>query len=249
MSLRHILGRFAYLISAPRCVACDLRLSPDDKALCPSCMEELRENMSRNCSRCSRLLCRCSCSGEYLEAHGVKQCVKAFRYLRRDENNASTRLIFSLKKDNRSDVLDLCCDLLYDAIAASFNDADTMIFTAVPRRRRTRVEFGIDHAHLLSSRIAARFGAEYMPLFVSQAKRAQKTMQGTQRIRNAKFAIKSRAELKGKIVIIIDDLITTGASMCACAALARQLGARRVIAASLGITYKDKFTPPQLTYY
>jgi len=249
MARSEFIRKALFALSVPKCVACKGRLSYGDLALCPNCYAEFRENCTRNCSRCARVLSRCTCPGEYLEAHRIKKVVKVFRYLQREENRASNSLIYSLKRDNRRDVLELCADLLFDALSASFDNLLELVFTNVPRRRVSIVEFGIDHSEALSRELAKRAGAEFMSLFSSSAKRAQKSLHGEKRIKNAVFKIKNKADLNGKTLVIVDDVITTGASMCAVADLARTLGAKQIIAASLGIVYKDKFIPPQFTFF
>ena len=254
MILRELFDRAGFWLSAPKCVCCSERLSYGERALCPKCYGELLGNMTRNCSRCSKLLSRCTCSNEYLEEHKIKSVIKVFRYLRREENRASSTLIFSLKKDNRRDVLELCSDMLFDAAYSNLIEGniikrkEDVIITNVPRRRKAYIDFGIDHSRLLAEQLAKRLGCEYRSLFASKAKKPQKLLRTDARRKNAVFKIKSKADLRGKTIIIVDDVITSGASMGAVAILARSMGARRIIAACLGIVYRDKFTPPVFTF-
>ena len=85
-----------------------------------------------------------------------------------------------------------------------------------------------------------------MPLFKSKAKMAQKTLVAGERLSNAAFVSHRGASVEGKTVLIIDDVITTGASVGACAELAYSMGAKRVIVAAIGIAYKDEYEPTVL---
>ena len=151
MKLSQLAHRIGFLLSAPKCVACGERLSLDDRALCKVCYCELLDNMTRNCSRCSNTLSKCTCSNEYLISHKVRHVVKVYRYIRREENRASNHLVYSLKKDNRKDVLDLCADLLQGSINSTLidggiiKDKSAVVVTNVPRRKAAFVKFGIDH--------------------------------------------------------------------------------------------------------
>ena len=49
------------------------------------------------------------------------------------------------------------------------------------------------------------------------------------------------ADIKGQNIIIIDDIITTGASMGMAAVLLKAAGAGRIVAAAVSIAYKDPF--------
>ena len=63
---------------------------------------------------------------------------------------------------------------------------------------------------------------------------------GSDRLKNANYKLKRNAKnLDKKRIIIIDDVVTTGASMSACAMLYRALGTKNIIGATLSIAYKD----------
>ena len=156
----------------------------------------------------------------------------------------SNYLIYSLKQDNRSDVISFLSEELADAIKSSVSlDSAKVVVTNVPRRRKAIVNFGYDHAKLLATSVAKLLGLEYIELLKSRSKVAQKTVYGEQRMRNAKFdyACDEDLTLKGKTVILIDDIVTTGASITNSATLIKGLGARSIIGACLGTAYKEKY--------
>lgn len=246
MDIKTMVDRVLFALSVPKCVSCKRRLDYGDKAFCPECSAIFEEFKTRNCSRCSRQLNKCDCSIDFLSSHFVKRTVKCYRYLHREESNPANRLIYSLKTDNRSDVLEKCTDELCLAIRNSIENPKDYIFTNVPRRRAAIVEYGIDHSELLAKEIAKRLGGRYIPLLKSNAKRAQKMLDRTERFKNADFAINRRRDLSDKGVIIIDDVITSGASMGKAASLLRSLGAKDIVAAALGIAYKDDNNFPNL---
>ena len=155
-----------------------------------------------------------------------------------------TKEIYSLKKDNRADVVKRCASILEKSVKNSLDDPSKYIITNVPRRRKAKLEIGYDHAELLAKELAKRLGAEYLPLLKSTSKREQKKLIGKARIKNVKVEIKNKADIKGKRIIIVDDIITSGASVAACATKLRSIGADETVAAALAIAYMDKYTPP-----
>ena len=245
MNLRDLADKALFYLSVPKCVGCGERLKYEDNAVCPECYRKFTEASNRNCSRCSKVLSRCTCSMDYLEKCRVKRVVKLFRYIQRDENYATNSLIYSLKRDNRQDVLDFCANRLADAILSTVNFKPGTIITNVPRRKRSIINYGIDHAELLARALGQRIGVEYRKIFVSQNKEMQKSLHGDERRYNANYVIKDKTSLKGISVIIVDDVITTGASMGAVATLASSLGAREIIGAAIGIAYKDQYEFPK----
>ena len=240
MSLQSAFDRLAFLVSVPRCVSCDEKLDYTDLALCQKCSAVFEEIKTRNCSECAKVLSECSCVGEYLERHFVKVQIKVFRYKNRDENIAANSLIYSLKQDNRKDVLKRCTLELARAISNSIDDPENYVFTNVPRRKSQIVKYGIDHAKLLARSLADHYGAEYIQLLKSNVKTAQKTLVGKDRATNVDFDIANEVNLAGRGVIIVDDIVTTGASVAASAMLIRTLGTKKIVAASLAIATRDE---------
>ena len=161
---------------------------------------------------------------------------------------ASNHLIYSLKQDNREDVVAFLADEMLSALNNSIDfSKGRYIFTNVPRRRKSIIKFGYDHAAVLARSVSGALGCEYRELLVSKSKRSQKSVFGAERIYNAAFDYKHRREinLKGYTVILIDDVVTTGASMSGCAMLLRGMGAKTVIGAALGIALKDSYHSPK----
>lgn len=239
MNLRSGIDYVLYLLSVPKCVGCGEKLDFKENALCQKCLATYEEIKTRNCSKCSKVLCECSCTTSFLSSHFVKGVFKCFRYDVRTENLPANALIYSLKRDNRDDVLNKCAEELCNAIGHSISVDDTFIITNVPRRRKAVVLYGIDHSALLAKAVAKRFGVDYLPLLKSNAKREQKTLTLEERLKNIDFDLTSKVSLKGKSVIIVDDIITTGASIATSSTLIRTLSPRSIYAASLGIVYKD----------
>ncbi len=239
MKIKEIMDRALFALSVPKCVCCKTRLDYGDLALCPKCSAKFKEFKSRNCSRCARLLHECDCSNEFLEGHFVKRVIKCFRYRDTENSLPGNSLIYSLKRDNRNDVLEVCTAELCAAIRNSVENPEKCIFTNIPRRKAAIVEHGIDHSALLARAVAKKLGARYIPLFRSNAKRAQKSLERTERMKNANFSLIRNIDLSGKQVIIVDDIITTGASISMAASLARSLGAKNIAAACLAIAYRD----------
>ena len=134
-----------FYLSVPKCAACNERLDKNDRALCKKCREEYTEAISRSCSVCAKPLYECTCVIKHLDAHYVHKHVKVFRY-HPDADLPTNKLIYSLKRDNRDDVLDFLADELASSVATAFADASEFVFTSVPRRRAARVKYGRMHS-------------------------------------------------------------------------------------------------------
>ncbi len=254
MKLKDIFKRIVFYLSVPKCVMCEERLDYGERALCPRCLSEYQNHKERNCSRCAKRLNSCSCTSKYLDRHYVKRVSKVFRYTKTRQDTAWNYLIYSLKQDNRRDVFDFLSDELVCSIRNTTPRLDeqrsSFLITNVPRRRGAVREYGYDHARELAKRVAKKLGIKYVALLKSKTKKAQKTTFGEDRVKNVSldYARACPKCLKGKQVIIVDDIITTGASVGAAATLIRGLGTKKIYAASVSIAYHDLYKPFMLPY-
>ena len=198
----------------------------------------------RNCPRCSKILSECFCTYDSLEPYGIKKLVKIFRYSKTEQSLPSNYLIYSMKQDNRKDVIDFLADEMSISISKCIDeDLSKCVITNVPRRKGAIVVFGYDHAERLAKAVADKLNIEYVQVLKSKSKKPQKSVYGHARIENAKFDYKCKNDftLKGKSLILIDDIVTTGASMTNCATLIRGLKPRKIIGACLGTAYKESY--------
>ncbi len=225
-----------------------MHIDIDDSALCKKCYKEYLELKRRRCSVCNKPLYECSCSNDYLRKHSVKKVIKVFRYGKSDEYLSGNHLIYSLKQDYRHDVIAFLSDKLSNAIKKSITklNGNDFIIANIPRRKEAIRMFGYDHARLLAKEVAGKLDIQFIPLLYSKSKKAQKEAVSEERFKNVEYEynVYEDFSLKGKRVILVDDIITTGASMAKGAAMIKALGAKEVIGATLAIAYKDSYTQP-----
>ncbi len=121
-----------------------------------------------------------------------------------------------------------------------------ILFTYPPRRFSAVCENGFDQAKRLSKALAKACGGEFTPLIrrVRRPARAQKSLAADRRTRNADraYALNSnRAQsLRGRTVVVCDDLRTTGATLNRCAELLVEAGAGRVVWVTVARTRKNR---------
>lgn len=240
-----IFEKILFYLSVPKCAFCGEILSKEELGLCEKCKKLYYDAKSKNCSVCSKQLSECVCTNKYLESHFIHKHVKVFRY-RSGEESPGNSLIYKLKRDNRRDVVEFLSAELTDAIKNSVKIDSDLIITSVPRRKAAKAKYGIDHAEKLGISVAKKLNCRYLKTLKSKAKSAQKKAESPEkRIENAKFSpINNKLELSGKTIILIDDIVTTGASIGACAFHLKSLGAKHIIAASVATAYRDVYTPP-----
>lgn len=236
-----------FYLSVPKCVCCDNRLNIDDRALCKDCFDGYLETRRKaQCSYCLKNFSECLCPNDYLEKHFVHKLIKLFRYKPSESPNEripANQLIYNAKRNKRIDLFDLLSDDICHAIKASI-DFDGYIVTSVPRDKKRIKKYGFDHSECLAKAIAKKLGLEYKKILKSKSKKAQKKTHGEERIKNAVFDYKrSLPDLKGAKILLVDDIVTTGASLGNSAVLIKGLGVKTIVGVCIGITYKDKYIP------
>jgi ComF family protein len=115
-------------------------------------------------------------------------------------------------------------------------DEQIDLVVAMPLHWRKRWQRGFNQSELLAREIARRYGAK--PAAVLSRKRATKAQAGLNHTRRREnvagaFAVPSPNKVRGRSVLLIDDVFTTGATVSACAAALRQAGATRVVVLTL----------------
>jgi ComF family protein len=98
-----------------------------------------------------------------------------------------------------------------------------------PRRRRER---GFNQAELLAGEVARCLDLELAPAaLVRRADTQTQTgLSAAQRRKNVAgaFAVRHRAQIAGRVVVLVDDVVTTGATARACAQALREAGAKAI---------------------
>lgn len=115
---------------------------------------------------------------------------------------------------------------IVDALCASaWRDGVTGdVVTWVPGNRPEARRRGFDHAEVIARGVAARIGLPVVRLLEpSEGKRDQTGLSAAQRRENPKGAFVARPVHRR--VVLVDDVMTTGTTICTCAAALLQAGA------------------------
>ena len=114
------------------------------------------------------------------------------------------------------------------------------LITWVPLSRQRLRERGYDQARLLAEEAAKRLGTEALRTLEKPVNTARQSGTGSREKRAANisgaYRVPDPALIAGKRVLLIDDIITTGATLSECARTLRSAGAAEVLCAALATT-------------
>ena len=231
-------GRFfENLLFPPRCAGCrrlfqENILDPCETPFCDRCRLSWEREKGENCPDCGLEMLRCRCGGKLADAVGVTDCIKLVAYHKERETVGRRSVLYMKKHSNRVAVSFFAEQLSYPL--RRYMDEHMLTFEnvalcCVPRGRKSVDQYGFDHAEKLCVQLAKLVGVKALPqlLYRQSAKsREQKKLTAEERAKNAAgaFAVDDKllAGLEGvKCLFIVDDVITTGASIGGCVSLLR----------------------------
>jgi predicted amidophosphoribosyltransferase len=144
------------------------------------------------------------------------------------------RFLLRIKLGRRRELLGPIADRLLLTVRASGIASGCAIIAPVPSDRLTDLRRGFSPSRELSRRLARRLGIGHRGFLVSRRLlrgRALKRLGPEMRKKGAKEAFFVRNRLAGETVLLVDDVMTTGASIEACAEALKRAGAKKVRAA------------------
>ena len=106
------------------------------------------------------------------------------------------------------------------------------VFVSVPLHTARRRSRGLDQAAALADAVARRVGRPYIPGVLRRVRATlpQGDVRVTNRARNVRgaFTVRRRRPILGAVVVLVDDVRTSGHTAMECARVLRPAGARQV---------------------
>ncbi len=211
-----------------RCLACRAWLAhPTRGPLCLACWQRLPQHVTP----------LCACGGPRGAATSCGRCRRGLEPIARGASlgplDGTLRvLVHALKYHGRRRVAERLAELLLARDdAAELLSADCLLLP-VPLHPRRQRERGFNQAELLAGALARRCGR---PLLAGALVRRKDTpsqtgLSATARRANmaGAFAVRRRAAVQARCIVLVDDVATTGATARACALALRAAGAGEV---------------------
>jgi ComF family protein len=227
------------LLFPRRCPVCDEAVRPFGGLICRECEEKL---LPKALSEKDALCCRCGkplsdpraefcgdCEG--VRSFYVRGCA-AYRY--RDVSGA----LYRLKYESRAEYAEWMGDQMAGRILEEFGRVGVDMLTPIPISKEREKKRGYNQAALLAERISRTTGIPVnQDCLVRKTDTAVLRSMGAldrrNKIKNAFIA--SGVDVKSKIIMLIDDIYTTGATVNTCAEKLMEKGAAAVYCAVLAI--------------
>ncbi len=207
------------------CIFCGVNACYDELPVCYHCVHKLNTLMTDKCIKCGKPPINCDCR----ESAGIRF---AFYF----GSLPSRKILYSFKYNADRRVIKFLAELLVDSTNIAPNSFDGV--TYVPRIRRNIKRHGYDQAKELAKAISELYGIPLITALKRKGGKDQKLLDFSERKRNVKdkYCLSYIPEEKFKRILLVDDVMTTGATLQACSQILRKDFAKSVVIAVLAKT-------------
>jgi competence protein ComFC len=226
--------KLAELIFFPSlCELCSNLLElPGEKIVCRSCLQGIKPHRTSYCLSCGKFFSGSS------EPHYCRRCVEqrpAFSGHRScGQYVGKLKDVIILYKYRGFSVLGShLAEFIYKSLGKEESlwwETDAII--PVPLHSEKEKERGFNQSQILAKELAKR---KQIPLIENQLIKVRRTLPQTsleakEREKNLKgvFEVRNREKIEGKIVLLVDDVFTTGSTLQECSLILRRAGALEV---------------------
>lgn len=221
------------LLFPPRCALCDAVITPHEKPLCPACGKACPEVsiLGEVCRVCGREKVHCTCKQDSFLSDGI---AAPFYY-----EGVAQHGVSLYKHIQDVDRTAFFVGEMANSICRALGDRIVDVVTAVPLRPAAKRERGFDQVEPLAKGIAKEFHIPYVRLLRKCLDTpSQKLLTMEQRRSNllGAFDVTNKELTEGKRILLLDDVVTTGATTNECAKMLKIYGAQRVYVAAIALT-------------
>lgn len=224
----------------PRCPACQQAVDTQHN-FCRPCFEALQHISAPHCACCGipfafEVGAGTQCPECLAEPPSFTTARAAVVY-----DQTSAPLIGAIKFHDRYTGVARAARMMHAAIAEQRDTIDVVV--PVPLHWRRLLGRRFNQSALLAYALAQQLGRPCHPQALKRTRytKPQMRLKRAERLKNVRnvFAVREPAALQQKTVLLVDDVVTTGATANACAALLKKAGATAVHVVALARTVKE----------
>lgn len=224
----------------PTCPVCKERIS-EAVGLCPKCFSKLEFIGTQKCSICGRPLDTivpgmAVCGSCLKDPPPFHQAISILKY-----NDISKKLILAFKHGDHLELTDLLIKLISQNSFHIIEQNDILIPVPLHWTRLQKRKY--NQSAIIAQKLAIKYKKTYEPETLKRLKatKSQGHLSPQKRKENVKgcFIIKNPAKIRGKTVLLIDDVYTTGSTVNECAKILLKAGAKQVDVLTLAKVVKN----------
>jgi len=229
--MKEWLMKISYLFFPKRCEICGEVICLDETK-CEKCLS-LHKITGETCRKCGKELLYCTCSSTKAE-------YRAFCAVYYYKDNIVTTL-HRLKDYGYRELADNMGREISECVKERFGSVQFDVVTYVPMTRKKQSKRGYNQSKLLADSVAKEMKIPRQTLLRKVRNTAPQRGSSAQKRRvnlHGAFDLRSGAQVKGKTVLLVDDVRTTGSTLNECALVLKGYGAKAVYATAYATTVR-----------
>ncbi len=230
-----LLGEAKYLTNnlfdfiLPRfCCSCKTKLPTNQDTICENCISKIQKSTPGRLQR--------EFERKFLNKKIISDFYSPFVF---EKDKELQHAIHALKYDKKFPVGIFLGKILASEIKISKPDWKFDLIIPIPLHHLKKAERGYNQSYYIAKGISKQLKVKASERVVKRIKytESQTTMTLSERQENISnaFTIRNMNEVKGKTILLIDDVITTGATISECGKILLEAGAVKIHAASIAI--------------
>jgi len=210
------------------CASCKLKLNNNEEIVCMNCMQQIKTVDEERIKY------------EYQKKFTDKIIISDFFPLYIFEKDTPLREVIHQLKYNKKFVIGkFLGKKLGSALKEKIKDWDIDVIIPVPLHHLKKAERGYNQSLYIAKGIGEELRIKVGSLIIKRKRftQSQTTMNKEEREANIKdaFSMRGKSVIAGKNILLVDDVITTGATIKECGKVLLETGANKVFAASAAI--------------
>jgi ComF family protein len=215
------------------CPGCNNKLSPEDKPVCKDCLE--------NILRVDKNLLNYEFNRKFLSSEIIKGFYSVYVF---ETDKTLQHIIHALKYGKQFKIGVCLGEMLVTGIKSKNWEIDLIV--PVPIHHLKKAERGFNQSDFISKGLSKSLGIPYSTKLIKRTRytESQTVLHINERAENVAnaFKIKNLRKTKDKNILLVDDVITTGATILECGKMLVNAGAKSVYACSVGIPERETTT-------
>lgn len=224
--LNNFFFKLRCLIFPNRCVVCNEICS--HRYFCNNCSEKLKPFNIKLCLKCGAPLKYCTCKYYF---YYFDKVTSAF-----PNEGPAQESFYRFKFYGAAYSADFFVKSMCNSIKNDFGDIKFDYITSVPMQYKKKIARGYNQSELIARKISKLLKIKYKNLLSQTGPSGvqHRLSSVSERFLNVKdiFKVKSPEHISGKTVLLIDDIMTTGATLSECARQLKLSGAEEVYCAT-----------------
>jgi ComF family protein len=237
--MRSLLQGLLHLLYPCACHVCHRPLPPDATPFCDACRKALTVDPHDQCPRCAAsvgpfAVVADGCPACRGTSFGFDAVVRLGPY---KEGLPLREVVLRMKHATGEPLAEVVGELWAECAEVRLRALGADAVVPVPLHWRRRWTRGYNQSEALARPLAARLGLPFCPRWLRRVRHTpqQKGTSATAKLENMRNAFRARGSgPAGRTVLLVDDVLTTGATASEAARALKEGGAARVVAAVLG---------------